>query len=68
MNPYLEILLACFLFAWFLKGVVNFAVGILQILAGVICVVAVVLWATAVAIVSLPMIFLPIRSVSPQGG
>jgi hypothetical protein len=59
MNIIIEILLGVFLFAWLIRGVVNFCLGLLQIGAGLIGVVAVVIWTILVAIVSLPLLFIP---------
>lgn len=59
MNPVLEILLGVFLFAWLVKGIANFIIGLLQIGAGIISTIAVVLCTAVVAVVSLPMLFLP---------
>jgi hypothetical protein len=61
MNPYIEILLGCFLFAWLIRGVVHFGLGLLQIIGGVLGVVAVLLWTAVVAIVNLPMLIFPSR-------
>jgi hypothetical protein len=59
MNTYIEILLGAFLFAWLIRGVVNFLIGLIQIAAGIIGVAAVLLWSLIVAIVNLPMLFIP---------
>ena len=59
MNPYIEILLGVFLFAWLVKGLFNIVVGLLQIGFGLIGVLLVVIWTAFAAIVSLPMLFLP---------
>ena len=59
MNPYIEILLGVFLVTWLLKGVVSFCLGLLQIVCGIIGTIAVVLWTLIVAVVSLPLLFIP---------
>ena len=59
MNPYLEILLGVFLFAWLIRGVVNFLIGLIQIAAGIIGVTAVLIWTAVVAVVNLPMLIFP---------
>ena len=59
MNLIIETLLTAFLIGWAVNGLIRLAIGLLQIVCGIIGTIAVVLWTAVVAVVSLPMLFLP---------
>jgi hypothetical protein len=61
MSLAIELLLGVFLFAWLIRGVINFILGLLQIIGGLIGVLLVVIWTAIVAVGSLPGILFPSR-------